>query len=264
MRVVVVGAGAWGVNYIRELGGHLVGVVETDADRARAVSETFNVRVYPELPRRLKFDAAVIATPPDSHHKLASPLLQAGKYVLVEKPLTDNVESAMELAGCKRCMVGHLYLYHPIIEEMKDWLSLHSVPHAFCRRTNSGPVRPWQDSAWDLASHDLSVLIDWFGDVLTIASAGTHDWSIMHVGFKNTDAAIYCSWLGGPKVRTIELVPQIGDRYIFDDVRTVLEVSPLRRMLDAFLSGSWDRCTAAEGAEVVRVLQAASAAISYP
>jgi len=259
MRVVTFGAGRWGQNYIRELSGYLVGVVEPDAATATEVANKFNVPVWPELPNGLRFDAAVICTPPQYHVPIALPLLQAGKYVLVEKPLATNVEEAALLAGYERAMVGHIYRYHPGVEALKEWASTHPVDHMYCRRTNQGPIRPWQDVTWDLATHDVSVALHCFGFPTEVAVTGTRDWSILRLTFPTTNAIIYTSWLGGPKIRSIELVPAGGgERYIFDDMAAVLEVSPLRRMLDAFLSGSWDRCTVKEGFDVVRVLQAAT------
>lgn len=270
MRTIVFGAGYWGKNYLRELAGNLVAVIEPDKDRADYAAKTYNIQTYPELPVDLNFDAAVIATPPDSHVRLAEPLLKTGKYVLVEKPVALSVEEAMRLYPYrKRCMTGHLYMYHPVVYDwMVKWLKENPINHAWSRRTNHGPVRSWGDAMWDLASHDISVFNFLFGQPIQVAATGARDWAMLRLDYVGgISAAAYVSWVGAPKCRSIELVPispmalsEVGtdQRFVFDDVRTVLEVTPLRRLLDAFLSGSWERATLEEGIEVVKVLEQAS------
>ena len=91
MDVIVIGAGYWGQNYIRELGGNLVGVIEPDKERAEYIVGTYNVNVFPpEDFDELGFDGAVIATPPANHMFYAQKLLKQGKYVYVpSQPLTS-------------------------------------------------------------------------------------------------------------------------------------------------------------------------------
>lgn len=260
MKTVVFGSGYWGRNYVRELVGNLVGVIEPNADRARHIAETYNVAVYPELPDGLQFDAACIVTPPDTHIAIAKPIARSGRYVLIEKPLAVSVQEAMRLYPYRsRVMAASLYMYHPSVYiDMRNWVKTFPVNHAFSRRTNHGPIRPWQSAMWDLAIHDVSVFNFLFGKPVDVEATGERDWCLLRVNYVATSAAIYASWVGGPKCRTIELVPadtSNGDRFIFDDLRVVLEVTPLRRMLDAFLSGSWERCTLDEGIEVLKVLE---------
>ena len=71
MKIIVFGAGYWGKNLIRECAGNLVGVIEPDKEKAIQTANTFNVKVYPDLPEDLKFDGAIIATPPNTHVQLA-------------------------------------------------------------------------------------------------------------------------------------------------------------------------------------------------
>jgi predicted dehydrogenase len=262
VKTVVFGSGYWGRNYVRELAGNVVATIEPDEEHAEYVRNTYNVPTYPELPDDLDFDAACIVTPPDTHIDLAEPLAKQGKYVLIEKPLAISTEEAMRLYPYReRIMSASLYMYHPsVYVDMKDWVKTFPVNHAFSRRTNHGPIRPWQNAMWDLAIHDVSVFNYLFGKPIGVEATGEYDWVLMRVNYTAVSAAIYASWLGGPKHRTIELVPadvENGDRFIFDDIRVVLEITPLRRMLDAFLSGSWDRCTLDEGIEVLQVLEAA-------
>lgn len=274
MRALVYGSGHWGKNWIRELSGHVVGVVEPDEKRAELARNTFNVKVYPDTPTDIDFDAAVIVTPPEFHVPLALPLLKAGKYVMIEKPAATSVEEALTLWSYReRCMVGYIYLHHPVIDDMLSWLMENPCDHAFARRTNSGPVRPWGNAMWDLASHDISIFNRLFGHCLGVEATGSRDWVMMRLDYVAVSANIYASWLGKPKCRKVELVPTwcpgcerdhenlCNNRFIFDDVSTVLEITPLRREVDAFLSGSWEHGTLEEAIDVLKVLEQAQQGI---
>jgi predicted dehydrogenase len=264
MKTIVIGAGYWGKNYVRELAGNCVGVVEQDADRAEYISKTYNVKVYPDLDSigSVEYDAAVVATPPQTHIELALPIARAGKYLLIEKPMAAGVEEAMMLRRFKeRIMVGHIYLHHPSIHALKAKVSEIPIDHAYSRRTNHGPIRDWQDAMWDLASHDISIFNFIFGESPQgLDVIGAQDWCMLRLSYYALNALIYVSWLGGPKIRQVELVPIEGEnRIIFDDLTTVLEISPLRRMLDMFQSGTWSSELGYEGGlEVVNVLEKAS------
>jgi len=264
MKVIVIGAGRWGGNYIRELGHHCVLVVEPDYGRAAAIAQRFGVRVEPDLPDDIAFDGAVIATPPYTHYALAQPLLQASKYVLVEKPFTDSVAEAEELALFPRCMAGHQYLWHPSVRRLEYDVWLPYVHHIFTRRTNAGPVRAWGNALWDLAPHDISICYYLAGMKRPVngrCSLGGRDAAILELDFGGWYSTSYVSWLGSPKVRTVEVVYNECDaeRVIFDDVATVLETAPLTLMLRDFLTGTWpDEGRADVGLDVVRILNDAS------
>jgi predicted dehydrogenase len=270
VKVVVFGAGYWGRNYVRELVGNCVCVVDPDPKQAAQVWDKYGIPAYSELPMGLKFDGAVIITPPETHVQLALPLLQRGKYVLIEKPFATSTYEARLLEPYKdRVMAAHLYMYHPtVFQEMASWAQIHEIDHVYARRTNHGPVRPWQNALWDLAGHDISMCNFLFGTPRVVGAMGERHWATVSLKYERCGAVVYASWLGTPKKREFELVPAYGDdttdRYTFNDMGTSLEVSPLSRMLDAFLSGSWERCTYEEGLEVVRVLETADNLMRQP
>jgi predicted dehydrogenase len=261
MRTVVFGGGYWGANYIRELGSHCVLVVEPDEKQARAVADRFNVRTEPELGRFKDFDAAIIVTPPEFHANLAMPLLQQGKYVLVEKPLANSAQEARALATYPRCMAGHVYLWHP--EVIKLYSNARPIDHVVTRRTNDGPVRTWCDALWDLAPHDISIccyLAGW--STPEVLSWVYKNKAVMNLCYTSWNAFVYVSWLGAPKKRLVEVVPTTGDRIVFDDLAVVLEEPPLTRMIKDFVSGEWDdRGSAAVGVQVVEVLENATRSV---
>jgi predicted dehydrogenase len=263
MKTIIFGAGFWGCNYIKELSHNVVAVIETDKQKAEFVTQTFNIPTYPAIPTHINFDAAIIVTPPDSHIQLAKGLLAEGHYVLIEKPFATSVEEALQLYKWRdKCMAGMIYLYHPEVERLKEVIKTVPLNHAFSRRTNDGPIRSWQNSMWDLAAHDVSIFNYIFGQTphaVEAISTPTRDWAILRMVYVAIETLTYVSWRGGPKIRQVELVPQEGnERIIFDDVKTVLAVTPMRRMLDAFMSGKWDeRCSFDAGIEVVNVLEKA-------
>lgn len=262
MRVIVFGAGRFGKNYARELGGHLVGVVEPNPETAQKISETFNIKCYPELPEDLDFDGAVIATPPDSHIQVAKEVLKKGKYCLIEKPLGTSVEECLQLNPYKnKVMAGMIYLYHPAIIEMKKNFNQSLCNHIYTRRTNDGPVRDWQDSLWDLAAHDVYIIKYITGtSPLLVDCMKERDWAVLRMDYATFQTISYVSWKGGPKTRKIEIVYNSKpERDIFDDMQVALEISPMRLMLDDFLTGKWDsKSSFEEGLEVVNILEKAS------
>lgn len=260
MKIVVFGAGRFGVNYIRELSGNVVGVVETDKVRAEFIKNSYNVPVYSELPRHLDFDGIVVATPPETHIQIAKPFLEQGCYALIEKPLGTSVEECLQLRRYRdKVMSGLVYLYHPEVDIIKKWLQENKPNHVFTRRTNNGPVREWQDALWDLAPHDISILNYISGQTpVDLSCYRERDFAVLNLEYLNFTSVTYVSWVGGPKIRQVELVSN-PERYIFDDMKTSLEVTPLRRMLNDFLTGDWDqKCSFDAGLDVLNILEKAS------
>lgn len=261
MKTVVFGAGYWGVNYIRELAGNLACVVEPDEDKARWIRDRYNIPVVPDIEHfQDPFEAAIIATPPDTHVDIAMKLLENGaERVLIEKPAATSTKEFNQLYPWRdNIMVGHLYLYHPMMKWIKNSLAKVPIDHVYFRRTNDGPVRTWQDAKWDLATHDISIANYLFGTPVGVRITSTRDWCLLVLNHIAIDSLIYVSWLGSPKIRQIELVPAgNGERIIYDDVRTVLEVSPLRRMLDDFHNPTgWDeRCSFNAAHDVIKIVE---------
>ncbi len=172
--IAVIGAGYWGPNLARNFRGSpdwdLVAVCDLDEDRARRVvgpRSTVEVETSVErLLARPDLDAVAIATPARTHAPLALAAFQAGKHVLVEKPLADNAETAAlmvaaaESAG-KVLMIDHTYCYTPAVRHIADVVAsgeLGEILYVDSTRINLGLVQPDVDVFWDLAPHDLSIL----------------------------------------------------------------------------------------------------------
>ncbi len=173
IHIAVVGAGYWGKNLIRNF--HGLGYLHTICD-PRAEVLTYFKALYPQVMVEASFqdvlnnpsiDAVVLATPSMTHFELGKQVLEAGKHLYVEKPLATNLPDAQSLVALasqqnKTLMVGHLLMYHPAINRMKQLIdsgALGEIRYIQSDRLNYNHGRNDRNVFWDLAPHDLSVLI---------------------------------------------------------------------------------------------------------
>jgi predicted dehydrogenase len=175
----------------------------------------------------------VIATPVRTHYRLAREALLHGKHVLVEKPLTASVEEAEELVALayeqKRIlMAGHTFEYNPAVNELRKLIQsgdLGKIYSIEAERLNLGLFRSDINVIWDLAPHDISILLYLLGekpqDIRVQAHAHVqsriHDIAHLDLGFANgVIAHIHVSWLHPCKIRRVTI---IGDArmVVYDD-----------------------------------------------
>ena len=174
-KVVVVGAGHWGKNLVRnfyEL-DTLGGVVEAHDGLRAAVAEQYACPTFKEVSDIPAEDASafVIATPAPNHYELAKAALESGKDVFIEKPMTLTTGEARALASYadeqgRILMVGHLLLYQPAIRWLRDYLQAGEageVWHVATRRAKLGKVRSQENVWWSFAPHDISVILELLG-----------------------------------------------------------------------------------------------------
>jgi len=175
IKVAVVGCGQWGTNQVRTYaslpGASLAWLVDAspkNLQRAKNFSET--AKMAGELKEALQdndLQAVVIATNSESHHALAKISLEAGKHVMVEKPLALNVRDAEELVKIAKdkdliLMTGHLLLYHPAVRYLKELVNsgeLGQILYLYSTRVNLGAIRKNENALWSLAPHDISVML---------------------------------------------------------------------------------------------------------
>jgi predicted dehydrogenase len=178
-------------------------------------------------------DGVVIATPVQTHYRLAKEALLHGKHVLVEKPLTANVDEAEELVSLAHeqqriLMVGHTFQYSPAVNELRKLVragALGKIYSVESERLNLGLFRRDINVIWDLAPHDISILLYLFGkkpeQIKVQAHAhlqpGIHDDA--HLDFTFTDSMaghIHVSWLHPCRIRRVTIV---GDTHmaVYDD-----------------------------------------------
>jgi predicted dehydrogenase len=168
-------------------------------------------------------EALAIATPVNTHYRLVKDALLAGKHVIVEKPLTANTRDAAELVALAEArglvlMVGHTFLFEPAIEALRDLVQsgeLGEIWHVTMRRLALGLFRPDVNVLWDLAPHDISILLEVLGAEPIAVSArgachvqpGIHDVAYVELRFPNDVMAhVHVSWLDPGKVRRMTVV----------------------------------------------------------
>lgn len=172
--VAVVGAGYWGPNLVRNFQGHsettVRWVCDTDEERARrVVAPHSGIRTTASLDDVLDdpgVDAVVLATPPETHHPLGVAALEAGKHLLVEKPLASSLAGAQALVDTaaragRVLMCDHTYCYTPAVARIRELVrggALGDIQYVDSVRINLGLIQSAVDVLWDLAPHDLSIL----------------------------------------------------------------------------------------------------------
>lgn len=241
IRVAVIGAGHWGPNLIRNFhdarGSEVRWVADAAEGRLEQVRSRFpGVRTTARAEEAIAddVDAVVVATPTVTHYEVVRMALERGKHVLVEKPITTDSSQAEELceladrAGVV-LMVGHVFVYNSAVQRVKEYLDAGELGRAYyvsMVRTNLGPIRMDVNAAWDLASHDVSIVSYWLGAEPTTVSAVGHDW--INRGVEDAVFAtlrypndvlvnLHASWLNPRKARDITVV---GDERMltFDDM----------------------------------------------
>lgn len=174
IRVGVIGYGYWGPNLVRNFfecpATQVVAVADLSQDRLSLASRRHpGIEVttdYKVLLRNHQVDAVAISTPVTSHFKLALEALQAGKHVLVEKPMTATSEQAIQLIEeAERrslvLMVDHTFVYTGAVRKIRELIDqnfLGQVYYYDSTRVNLGLFQHDTDVIWDLAVHDLSIM----------------------------------------------------------------------------------------------------------
>ena len=241
LRIGLVGTGAWGRNYLRNLAGlgALVAVCDADERRLAEVHTAFPAAATCNSVAGLieqDLDGVVVATHTPQHYPVAKELLSAGLHCHVEKPLTDSVEQAQELCELAESKglvlsVGHILLYHPAVEYIKCMLErgeLGEVYYISAVRANLGAIRTHENAMWSLAPHDISVVqyllgeepdsVSATGRAFVQAQAGIYDVTYLSIHFPSGKlASITSSWLDPEKVRQIKVVGS-ERMVVFDDM----------------------------------------------
>jgi predicted dehydrogenase len=236
-RIAVVGGGTWGRNLVRcfaEL--HcLEAVVDSHPEKAEALTAQYGGRAlsFDQVLSDSGIHGVVIATQPATHHRIAKLALEAGKHVLVEKPLTLDVEQTEELIALarrldRRLMVGHILQYHPAFLKLRELVNngvLGRILHIQANRLNLGAIRREEDVLWCLGPHDVSTILTLVGAEPSAvdAVAGFHlrdtiaDTATLHLSFPGGERAqINMSWLHPFKEHRMMVIGS-NAMIVFDD-----------------------------------------------
>jgi len=240
LRFGVIGWGYWGPKIARNLESlpHAMVTIVADLDVHRVSSLAKNqawikTTTMPEEVFRSDVDGVVIATPVRTHYQLAKDALLHSKHVLVEKPLTVGVAEAEELVALAEerhriLMVGHTFEYNPAVNELRKLVQSGDLGKIFsieAERLNLGLFRSDINVIWDLAPHDVSILLYLLGrkpeQIRVQAHAhlqpNIHDIAHLDLGFADgMTAHIHVSWLHPCKIRRVTV---IGDArmVVYDD-----------------------------------------------
>lgn len=242
VRLGVVGAGYWGPNLIRDFLRINPQSVRAISDRSKArremLAQTYpQLRLYEDYHQLLRdeeVEAIVVAVQPAFHHEIARAALLSGKHVFVEKPLAINTrqcEDLIQLAEDKGLvlMVGHIFEYNPAVRKVKEYLqqgALGTVYYLYFERMDLGTVKADVNAMWNIAPHDISILLYWLEEDPLWVSAqgfsylqkGIEDVVHLALGFPSgIHAEVHVSWLSPQKIRTATIA---GSKYmiIYDEL----------------------------------------------
>ena len=243
-KLAVIGGGNWGRHLVRvfcELVGtdRVVCCDQDEATRRQArhlnpglstTSDAAEVMEDPEVA------AVAIATPPVTHHVLATAALRAQKHVFVEKPLalaSEDAEAVCKLAAKngRVLMVDHLLIYHPGVESLVRLVKtgdLGRVYYVYTQRANLGVVRTEENALWSLGAHDVAIALELMGAEPSQVSAtggsflqtesGIEDIVFVSMSFPSGELAhLHLSWLDPRKTRRTTVVGS-DKMAVFDDV----------------------------------------------
>src|SRR5208337_1326777 len=242
IKVGVVGCGYWGPNLIRNFRSlpdcSLKIMCDVSENRLAHLKS-----LYPEVEGETNYnhmlngvglDAVIIATSVKSHFPMAKASLLSGKHTFIEKPMASSSQECEELVEIARkkglvLMTGHTFLYSPAVRKIKEIVDsgdIGEIRYICARRLNLGLFQNDINVAWDLAPHDISIIMSIVGEQpITVNCCGSahiaqgiKDVTTMCLGFtKQRTAIIHSSWLDPRKVREMTIV---GSKrmIVYDDV----------------------------------------------
>ncbi|MBN2372714.1 Gfo/Idh/MocA family oxidoreductase [bacterium] len=238
--IAVIGAGYWGKNLLRNF--HELGAVKAICDTNISLGKE-RLNEYPSLSfigntddifSDPSIDAAVIATPAETHHALAKKAILSGKDVFVEKPLALTIEQGEELVALSMqkdriLMVGHILQYHNAVIRLKELIGqgeLGKIEYVYSNRLSIGKIRTEENILWSFAPHDISTILMLLGEFpASVQAVGGEylqnqiaDVTMTTFEFKSgVKGHIFVSWLHPFKEQKLVVV---GDRKmaVFDDV----------------------------------------------
>ncbi len=241
MKIGVIGLGYWGPNIVRNLisNKNVAKVVCCDSNPKRLESTKLRLPTVETVTdhKAILKDPSVVAvavvTPVSSHYRLAKEALEAGKHVLIEKPMTDSVktsEELIEIAERKKLtlMVDHTFVYTGAVKKIREIVDKGEVGDILyfdSVRVNLGLFQHDINVLWDLAPHDISIMDYVVGKepefVLAIGAKhynDMEDMAYLTVGFRdNLVAHFHVNWLSPVKVRRI-LIGGSKKMVVFDDM----------------------------------------------
>ncbi len=242
IKIGVVGCGYWGPNLVRNFRSlpdcSLTAMCDTSELRLKHLKSLYpEIEGFNDYDRVLDgadVDALVIATAVKLHYPMAKASLLAGKHTFIEKPMARSsfeCEELIEIARKKGVvlMVGHTFLYSPTVRKIREIVEggdLGEIRYISARRLNLGLFQRDINVAWDLAPHDISIVLYIMGEQPTRVNCwgtahitpGIEDVTMMSLLFnRERSAIIHSSWLDPRKIREITIVGS-KKMVVYDDL----------------------------------------------
>ena len=242
LKIGAIGCGYWGPNLIRNFveipTTELIAVADLDQDRLQHMQSRYSQIKHTTQDYRdffkLDLDAVVISTPPQTHYKIARECLENNLSVLIEKPLATNSEDVRRLIHIAEernlvLMVGHTFEYNSAVRALKEMIDsgeLGDIHYIDAVRASLGLFHPTMNVIWDLAPHDISIMLHLLGQSpYSVSTRGiacvqqtVEDIAYMTMMFpNNTMTHIRMSWLDPCKTRRITVVGS-KKMVVYDDV----------------------------------------------
>lgn len=248
IKIGVAGCGYWGPNLIRNFHSlpdcKLTAMCDLHAARLKHLKSLYPEAAaetdYHHLLNGVNLDAVVIATGVQSHYPLAKASLLAGKHTFIEKPMAGSGEHCEELVDLAKTkglvlMTGHTFLYSPVVRKIREIIDrgdLGEIRYICARRLNLGLFQKDINVAWDLAPHDLSIILALMGEQPVTVNCqgrahltpGIEDVTTMCLTFSSRrSAVIHSSWLDPHKVREMTIV---GNKrmIVYDDLEPLEKI----------------------------------------
>jgi len=237
-----IGVGYWGPNLLRNLVSNHEAFIKTVVDLAKDRRE-YVKSLYPkilvshdvrDIENDPEIEAVVIATPVKTHFELTMRMLNAGKHVLVEKPMATSmseIEAIDNLSQLKSrvVMVGHTFLYNPAVRYLKNLIQrgdLGDIRYIYSQRLNLGRIRADVDALWNFAPHDVSIIqyllnepepLSVTAKGMDYVQTGIADVVFLTITYPGKVIAnIHVSWLDPQKVRKMIIVGS-SKMAVYDD-----------------------------------------------
>lgn len=210
-KIAVLGCGLWGRNIVRNFYNlNALGMVcDLDDDNIAKVKEQYpgikTTKDFHDILNSKEITGVVVVTPSHTHFKFVKAMLEAGKHVYVEKPISTVAQEARDLTDLADSkglvlMVGHLLLYHPAVNRLKMLVeegALGDIVYAQSDRLNINYFKNDRSVMWDLAPHDVSMISYVLGknpqhviSAIGCSSDGNDIMDITHIGIKMEGGAV--------------------------------------------------------------------------
>ncbi|MCX6814199.1 MAG: Gfo/Idh/MocA family oxidoreductase [Candidatus Aenigmarchaeota archaeon] len=233
IKVGVIGVGNMGKHHARVYsklkGCRLVGVCDIDEGQGKKIAEQYGCAYYKNYKEMLKqdIDAISIAVPTVFHREVALACINAGKHILVEKPIADTIESAREIINAAKKMrvkvaVGHVERFNPGVQRLKSMMKkgeLGTITTILARRVGVFPPQIKDANVIiDLAVHDIDILNYLLGKTPTRihAEAGKalinrrEDYADILLKYDGINAFIQVNWITPIKIRSLAITGTKG------------------------------------------------------